>query len=854
MAGQLRFDGRVVLITGAGNGIGRDYALAFAERGASVVVNDLGGSFTGEGASSRPADLVVEEIKAKGGKAVANYDSVEDGAKVVQTALDHFGRIDVVINNAGILRDKSFARISDTDWDLIHRVHLRGSFMVTRAAWEHMKKQKFGRIIMTTSSSGIYGNFGQANYSAAKLGLLGLANTLRWEGRKYNIAVNTIAPQAGSRMTATVLPEEVLKMLNPNYIAPLVMYLCHESCQENGGLFEVGGGWIAKLRWQRTQGAMVGRPDKAMTPEDVRDRWFEVTDFRHPLYPESTQDSMQAIMANMQRVGIPTVRRTDTAGKTTSRDVEAALKHTPEPTLFTYDHRDVILYALGAGVSTRDPDHLKFLFELSEDFCTLPTYGVISAFNSSGGAFRGNSGLNIDFTKVLHGEQYLELYKPMPTKATLKNQAKIVDILDKGSGMLILVDVTTRDEQGDLVAYNQFSTFVVGAGGYNGKRVSDKAKNTVPAPKRAPDASVQQKTSIDQAALYRLSGDYNPLHLDPTFAAMGGFNKPILHGLCSFGIAARHVLKTYANNDVTKFKAIKVRFAKPVIPGQTLQTDMWKEGSRVHLQVKVVETGDIALNGAYVDLVEGSGSAPQAGQVSTGSTLPSEAVFGQMGQQLTPDLVKKVNAIFLWNITKDKKQAAQWTVDLKTGSGSVYKGTPKQGKPDTTITMSDEDFVALVSGKLNGQTAFFQGKLKITGNMMLMTKLEGLFKGQAQQPTGPALLSDPVFAELGRRLPTAGPAVQKIKAVFLWNITKDKKQAAQWTIDLKTGSGSVYKGTPKQGKPDTTVTIADQDFVDLVTGKLNGQTAFFQGKLKIAGNLMLMTKLDGLFKDQASKL
>ncbi|KAI8518935.1 hypothetical protein Bbelb_021920 [Branchiostoma belcheri] len=259
MAGQLRFDGRVVLITGAGNGIGRDYALAFAERGASVVVNDLGGSFTGEGASSRPADLVVEEIKAKGGKAVANYDSVEDGAKVVQTALDHFGRIDVVINNAGILRDKSFARISDTDWDLIHRVHLRGSFMVTRAAWEHMKKQKFGRIIMTTSSSGIYGNFGQANYSAAKLGLLGLANTLRWEGKKYNIAVNTIAPQAGSRMTATVLPQEVLDMLNPSYIAPLVMYLCHESCQESGGLFEVGGGWMAKCSLSEDQTGRNGK-------------------------------------------------------------------------------------------------------------------------------------------------------------------------------------------------------------------------------------------------------------------------------------------------------------------------------------------------------------------------------------------------------------------------------------------------------------------------------------------------------------------------------------------------------------------------------------------------------------------
>ena len=203
---QLRFDNRVVLVTGAGNGLGREYALFFASRGAKVVVNDLGGSHTGTGASSRAADLVVEEIKAKGGQAVANYDSVEFGEKIIDTAVKTFGRIDVVINNAGILRDISFQKMSELDWDLIMKVHMKGAFSVTIAAWNIMREQGYGRIINTCSSSGLYGSFGQANYSAAKLGLHGLTLTLAKEGEKRNILINSIAPYAASRMTATSLP------------------------------------------------------------------------------------------------------------------------------------------------------------------------------------------------------------------------------------------------------------------------------------------------------------------------------------------------------------------------------------------------------------------------------------------------------------------------------------------------------------------------------------------------------------------------------------------------------------------------------------------------------------------------
>lgn len=231
---QLRFDGRVAIVTGAGAGLGREYALLLASRGARVVVNDLGGSQGGEGASSRAADNVVAEIQGNGGTAVPDYHSVVEGEKIVDTALRHFGRIDIIINNAGILRDRSMLKMTDNDWSLVHDVHLKGSFKVTQAAWPHMRQNNYGRIIMTASNSGIYGNFGQANYSAAKMGLMGLANTVAIEGAKYNIHCNVIVPTAASRLTEGILPDMLFNELKPHLIAPVVIYLCHESCQDNG--------------------------------------------------------------------------------------------------------------------------------------------------------------------------------------------------------------------------------------------------------------------------------------------------------------------------------------------------------------------------------------------------------------------------------------------------------------------------------------------------------------------------------------------------------------------------------------------------------------------------------------------
>jgi 3-hydroxyacyl-CoA dehydrogenase/3a,7a,12a-trihydroxy-5b-cholest-24-enoyl-CoA hydratase len=289
---QLRFDNRVVIVTGAGQGLGRAHALDFASRGAKVVVNDLGGGAAGGGADSSVAQQVVNEIKAMGGEATANIDSVENGAQIVACAMNTYGRVDVVVNNAGILRDASFAKLKEDDWDLIYRVHLLGSMRVTQAAWPHMRAAGFGRVIMTTSIAGIYGNFGQASYSTMKLGLVGLAKTLAIEGGPKNILVNAVAPTAGSRLTATALPQEVIDVLKPEYVTPTVVYLAHEESQVNGRLFEIGGGWVCETRWEQTEGVFF---EQDFSAEDVSARWDEATSFQNARHATSIAEAKLGI-------------------------------------------------------------------------------------------------------------------------------------------------------------------------------------------------------------------------------------------------------------------------------------------------------------------------------------------------------------------------------------------------------------------------------------------------------------------------------------------------------------------------------------------------------------------------------
>ena len=273
---DLGYDGKVAVITGAGGGLGRSHALELAQRGALVVVNDLGGSVDGEGGSHTAAQQVVDEIKAAGGEAVASYDSVatpEGGASIVQTAIDSFGRIDIVINNAGILRDAAFKNMDAEKLEPVIDVHLKGAFYVTQAAWGHMREQSYGRIVSTSSAAGIFGNFGQTNYGAAKMGLVGLTRVLAVEGAKYNIKANAIAPLALTRMTEDIL-RGLGDKLDPKFISPLVAYLAHESCDATGRVFSAGGGRVAEVFIAEAKGYF----DRDLTPEALADNWATVTD------------------------------------------------------------------------------------------------------------------------------------------------------------------------------------------------------------------------------------------------------------------------------------------------------------------------------------------------------------------------------------------------------------------------------------------------------------------------------------------------------------------------------------------------------------------------------------------------
>lgn len=275
---DIRFDGKVAIVTGAGGGLGRQHALELARRGAKVVVNDLGGSVDGSGGSSAAAEAVVAEIKAFGGEAIANGSSVTDDAGVanmVQQAMETWGRIDILVANAGILRDKTFSKMEIADFEAVMNVHVMGTVKPAKAVWEIMKAQNYGRIVVTTSSTGLYGNFGQSNYGAAKLALIGFMNTLKLEGQKNNIHVNAISPVAATRMTENLMPAEVLEKLKPEYVTPAVVYLVSEEAP-TGVIMTAGAGAFAQARIYETEGVYLG--EGGLSVEEVRDNFARITD------------------------------------------------------------------------------------------------------------------------------------------------------------------------------------------------------------------------------------------------------------------------------------------------------------------------------------------------------------------------------------------------------------------------------------------------------------------------------------------------------------------------------------------------------------------------------------------------
>ncbi len=301
---EVRFDDRVAIVTGAGGGLGRGHALLLASRGAKVVVNDLGGARDGTGSGTAMADQVVADIKAAGGEATPDYNAVntaEGGEALVKTAMDAYGKVDIVVNNAGILRDRAFHNVTEEDWDAVLSVHLKGAFCVTQPAFRVMRQNSYGRIVFTTSAAGLFGNFGQSNYGSAKMGLVGLMNTLKIEGQKYSILPNTVAPLAGSRLTEDILPPPMLEKLKPELVTPIVAYLCSEECTESGGVWSAGGGYFGRVAMMEGKGVGLDASGE-ITIEQVRDNWGKIKDMTGAEeFANANAEGMGRIFPNLQK-------------------------------------------------------------------------------------------------------------------------------------------------------------------------------------------------------------------------------------------------------------------------------------------------------------------------------------------------------------------------------------------------------------------------------------------------------------------------------------------------------------------------------------------------------------------------
>ncbi|ODV76779.1 NAD(P)-binding protein [Suhomyces tanzawaensis NRRL Y-17324] len=568
---------KVVLITGAGAGLGRDYALFFAKYGAKVVVNDF-----------KDASKVVDEIKAAGGEAHADvHDVAKDSQAIIDNVIGKYGTIDILINNAGILRDKSFAKITDEEWYSVQNVHLLGTYNLTRLAWPHFLEKKAGRVINITSTSGIYGNFGQTNYASAKAAILGFSRTIAIEGARANIKVNVVAPHAETAMTLTIFREGDKGLYHPDQVAPLLVYLASDELEVTGELFEAGGGWIGSTRWQRAKGA-VSR-DAHPTPEFIRDHLSEITDFTQgTANPKSTTESSMAILNAVD------------PGDDDEDEEEDEDDDEEEDPIFNYGDKEVILYNIALGATAKE---LKYTYENDQDFEVIPTFGHLPTFNSQKSQTSFSKLLkNFNPMLLLHGEHYIKVEKwPIPTEGSVKTSYNPLAITQKGTNTVVVHGSKSVDSKTGEALFTNEATFFIRKCEGETKTYGERkafATSQFNAPKSDPEFTTEIKISPDQAALYRLTGDRNPLHIDPNFAKGAKFDAPILHGMCTYGLAAKVLLDKFG-----PFNEIKARFTGIVFPGETLRVVAWKKGDVVTFQVHVVERKTIAINNAAIKLI-----------------------------------------------------------------------------------------------------------------------------------------------------------------------------------------------------------------------------------------------------------
>jgi 3-hydroxyacyl-CoA dehydrogenase/3a,7a,12a-trihydroxy-5b-cholest-24-enoyl-CoA hydratase len=553
-------------------------------------------------------------------------------------------------------------------------------------------------------------------------------------------------------------------------------------------------------------------------------------------------------------------------------DVDQALGFQLENLESSYDERDLALYALGVGAGRKptDPNDLHLVYERNADgFYALPTYGVVPALNAIFKlAAEGKSapGLNYGLDRILHGEQYTEVLRPLPPSAQLVHKARISEIWDKGKHAVVVTHIDSYDKKtGELLVKNDVSMVVRGAGGWGGERGPS---TDVTYPDRAPDAVITEKTDERQALLYRLSGDWNPLHVDPEFATMFGFEKPILHGLCTFGFVGRAAITVMKGGDPRTFRSIKVRFADSVFPGETLKMEVWKESDlKCLVRATVVERNKVCINNAVVEFYEEIpkpqakpvAQAPKAAAAAPApATLSTPVIFEAIGAYvaLHPELAQSIKTVYQFKV---KNPDSQWVIDLKNGGGSVKPGAAE--KPDCTLELSDADWLDMTSGKADPQKLFMSGRLKITGNVMASQKLEFLKRidrgalaasgGTAAPPAAaPAAAASPgsgaqapkLLAALKERLAKNPALAKEVGAVISFRV---KDAGLEFTLDGT--SGTLKDGVDP--KAASTVTLTDASFVELAKGA-SLQSLYQHGSVRVDGSVQPVQRL-GFLKQLA---